>query len=206
MDGLGFTARQYYGALKQLLPPGPAWEELGDASWTMKVLAILADELARIDADMVTLVNESDPRTASATLSEWFYEWGIPDECLAAVSGADIELWRKVLIAKICTQGLAFGELVKLIGQALDYSRTEIGTFPVYTVASRVDKRIYGSKWRDWFMTITVDGTNVQRFRADTRVSQPLAMWGDQIFECLVKSLAPCHCGIIFQYGSNSYN
>lgn len=201
----GYSAEDYYSAEKKLLPPGPAWE-LPDSCFFMKMLDLAALEFARLDADIARLIAESDPRTASVTLQEWFYQWGIPDDCLAAVSGADIELWRKVLIAKICTQGLAFGELVKLIGQALDYSRTEIGTFPVYTVASRVDKRIYGSRWRDWFMTITVDGTNVQRFRANTRVSQPLAMWGDQIFECLVKSLAPCHCGIIFQYGSNSYN
>lgn len=199
--GLGHSASDYLQILKALLPKGPAWE-LEDKCFFNKMLEIAASEFARVDADILKLIDESDPRTASVTLADWFYQWGIPDDCLKQYSQATLEEYRNVLVTKIATQGYTFGELVSLIGSSMGYSAVSIENFNTFTVRSRVNQRLYGPDWKNYFMTITVDRTNVRYFRANTRVDNPLAIWGDQLFECEIKSLAPAQSGVIFQYGN----
>lgn len=199
MEGLGLSAADYLDAEKKLLPKGPAWEV--DDTFFEKTLTLAALEFARVDGDILKLVDESDPRTASITLRDWFHQWGIPDECLKALTDADLETFRRVLITKITTQGYTFEQFVYLIGQTLGYTSTSVGTYDPFTVSSFVNQRLCDDEWKRWFMTITADSTNVKYFIASSRVDNPLALWGDQLFECLVKSLAPAHLGVIFQYG-----
>jgi uncharacterized protein YmfQ (DUF2313 family) len=194
------TAQDYLGAERKLLPRGPAWDV--DGTFFGKMLELAAREFARIDADILRLVSEADPRTASVTLLDWFEQWGIPDECLKALGSEDLEAYRQVLLAKITTQGWTFEEFVRLIGATLNYSSVEIGTYDAFTVQSRVDQRVYSDAWKHWFMTVTADRTNVKMLTVDGRANMPLATWGDTLFECLVKSLAPAHLGVVFQYGN----
>ncbi|MDY6471403.1 MAG: hypothetical protein SPK70_10085, partial [Succinivibrio dextrinosolvens] len=71
----GFTVSEYQSALKKLLPQGPAWEdELSDLM--VAVIDLASREFQRIDHDISQLIDESDPRTASVTISDWFKEWG----------------------------------------------------------------------------------------------------------------------------------
>lgn len=203
MAGLNHSASEYLKALKLLLPPGPAWE-LDEECFFYKMLELASREFARIDVDIAVLIRESDPRTASVTLTDWFSAWNIPDECLKNLSNATIEDYRKVLVTKYASQGLTFPELVAIIGEALDYSNVSIASYPIHTVNSTVDKRVYSALWANWFMTITVNKTNVRYFLTTSRANETLAQWGDTLFECLVKSLAPCHTGVIFNYSNQS--
>ena len=57
------SAAAYADQLKQLLPRGRLWLLEADAKLRALLLAI-AEELARVDARGVDLINESDPRTA----------------------------------------------------------------------------------------------------------------------------------------------
>ena len=200
---LGYSADDYYQAMKALLPKGPAWE-LEDSAPLMQMLYVAAQEFARIDADILTLVKESDPRTASVTLSDWFDDWGIPDECLKLLDSAGLDEYKRTLVTKISTLGYSFGELVELIATSLGYENVSLDTFETFTVGSTVDKAMYDDRWITYFMTITVDKYNAKFFLSDWSVEKPLAEWGDQLFECLVKSLAPCHANVIFLYGKTS--
>ncbi len=200
MGKLTYTASDYLAGLRALLPHGPAWD-LGDDALVTRLLDTFACELARIDADIARLVEESDPRTASATLSDWFDEWGIPDDCLKLLTDATTETYRKVLILKITTMGMTFEELVAAIASVLGYDAS-IGDTSVFTVASTVDDAIYGVAWRLAALIQVADETTVDFFTADDRVSMALAEWGDDLWECLVTSLAPAHINVIFQYGS----
>ena len=198
--GIGYTSEEYYQHMQQLLPSGPAWE-LDDSTFFMELLKIASLEFARIDADIVKLINETHAQTASATLQEWFDTWGIPDECLKALTDASLEDYRNVLVNKIATLGFTFGELVELIATSLGYQGVSIETFPPLLVTSKVNNRAYDYDWKHYFMTVTIDATNTQYLRANSRTSARLAVWSDQLFECLIKSLAPCHTNILFQYG-----
>ncbi len=99
MAGLNHSASEYLQALRLLLPPGPAWQ-LDESCYFVKLLELAAREFARIDADITNLIRESDPRTASVTLFNWFDEWGVPEECLKAYSDASLEDYRNVLVTK----------------------------------------------------------------------------------------------------------
>ena len=205
MAGLTHSPREYFQALKLLLPPGPAWD-LDDNCFFIKMLNLASREFARIDADIGTLIREADPRTASVTIPDWFKHWGIPDTCLKAYTDATLEDYRKVLVTKYATQGFTFTELVEVIGQALGYSHVCISNFNVFKVNSRVFERVYSPKWSNWFLTITVDKNNSRHFLSTSRVSERLEEWGDVLFECLIKQLAPCHVDVIFQYGDKIIN
>lgn len=145
--GLGYSASDYLQILKALLPKGPAWD-LEDECFFNKMLEIAASEFARVDADILKLIDESDPRTASVTLTDWFYQWGIPDDCLKQYSQASLEEYRNVLVTKIATQGYTFGELVSLIGSSMGYSAVSIENFDTFTVRSRVNQRLYTPDWK----------------------------------------------------------
>jgi uncharacterized protein YmfQ (DUF2313 family) len=189
----------YLQGMQSLLPQGPAWEFEDDAIFK-KFMAVCACEFARIDADIAQLIEESDPRTASLTLSDWFDEWGIPDDCLKLMLNATTEDYRNVLILKITTLGLPFDQLVQVVANLLGYN-SYIGNTDIFTVKSLVSQRIYDDKWRYTALIISVDSTLVKYFRTTSRVSMALAEWGDELWECLIRSLAPAHCNLIFQYG-----
>lgn len=201
MADLGFDETQYFNAVKQLLPPGPAWE-LEDTDLRMRCLFLCAQELARIDADILAAIDESDPRTANKTLQLWFDEWGSPDECLKDLD-IDIEQYRSVLLTKISTLGYTFSELVSFIGLNFGFEDVSIGLRDPFTVNSRVSERIFDYHWQNWIITATASDSNVRLFRVDDRVTMPLAQWGNELFECLIKSFAPAHKGIIFNYGGD---
>lgn len=202
MAELGRTADEYQLALKKLLPKGPAWE-LDDSSFFIKMLQLASLEFARIDADIIRLINESDPRTAEVTLSDWFHQWGIPDECIRLYGEDDITTYVQALIAKISTQGLTFIELLKILATSLGYSGVELGNYEPFTVDSTVDQRLYSEDWIYFVRMITVDKVPVRELTVDSTVDKALAEWGNQFWECMVKSLAPAHLSLIFQYGED---
>lgn len=200
MAKLGFNADEYYEALKKLLPKGPAWDELDADGFFMKMLDLAALEFARVDADMQKLIAESDPQTASATLTDWFHQWGIPDECLKGQENS-LEALRTELLIKIRTLGFTFQELVPYIGGLCGYDDAGIETADIFTVASTVDKGLYSPAWADWYWSVTARNDNQQYFKTTGRVDEALSTWGNDLFECLVKHYAPAHTGVIFKYG-----
>lgn len=195
----GFSADEYLSALKKLLPYGPAWED--EQSEVMQcALWLTAKELQRLDNDLANLIDESDPRTASVTLSQWFYEWGIPDKCLQMLEDASIEQYRKLLIIKIRTLGLTFQELLSVIAQISGVGSAVAGRVTPFTVNGTVNDRIYGQNWIHAVLVITASDDGVTYFTADSSVDERLALWGNDLFECLVREIAPAHKVIVFQY------
>ncbi len=75
------TAAQYQEQLRSLLPAGPAWDpEL--VPEIQQVLLGIAQELARVDARAVDLLNEVDPVTVSELVPDWERVMNLPDPCL----------------------------------------------------------------------------------------------------------------------------
>ncbi len=76
-----FSASQYSGAMRQLLPRGKVWNT-EDGS----VQALVCDALTQIyeqnDSDAIQLLADAFPGTANALLDEWNLTVGIPDACL----------------------------------------------------------------------------------------------------------------------------
>ncbi|HET9063685.1 MAG TPA: putative phage tail protein [Candidatus Binatia bacterium] len=69
------TSPAYARMLWALLPPSRLWRRIGGTLF--KVFEADADELARVDARVINLVDEADPRTASELLPEHERELGL---------------------------------------------------------------------------------------------------------------------------------
>lgn len=81
---LAFGAASYLRQLKSLLPPGVLLN-LSPSGVISKTLQATSDELARVDARAIDLLNESDPRTATETIGEWEQVVSLPDEQVPVV-------------------------------------------------------------------------------------------------------------------------
>lgn len=140
---IAFSHAAYARMLKGLLPPGVLQRVEGDAVLTAALEAI-ADELVRIDARGKTLLAESDPRTATETLSDWERILSLPDERVTTIPGTTAG--RRVAITQKLTgrggQNYAFFEA---LCEACGYPLVSIVNYvaDVFRVDDRVDSRVF---------------------------------------------------------------
>lgn len=141
---IAFSHAAYVRMLKGLLPPGVLQRAEADAVLTATLEAI-ADELVRIDARGKALLAESDPRTATETLSDWERILSLPDERVTTIPGTTVG--RRVAITQKLTgrggQNYAFFEA---LCEACGYPLISITNFTddVLRVDDRVDALLYG--------------------------------------------------------------
>ncbi len=77
------SGAEYAGALRDLLPDGPAWPR-DPQSYLQKWCAGNGLIWGDVDASAAQLLTgESDPRVTIAMLPDWERNWGLPDPCLA---------------------------------------------------------------------------------------------------------------------------
>lgn len=93
----------YLQTLRQLLPPGPAFD-LEQQPDLAQLLAALAPELARIDVDAEVLLLELNPATATAMLPDWEVYLGLPDACTVPDSQT-LEERRQAILDKLTATG-----------------------------------------------------------------------------------------------------
>lgn len=143
---IAFSHDAYVKLLKQLLPPGAAFNvEAG--STVSKVLDAIADEFVRIDARSVDLMNEADPRTANETLADWEKMLSLPDLQVpvipATTAGRQVAITQKY----VATGGQTAAFFIALAA-ACGYVVT-ITTFvaKILRVGFRVNDRVYGAEY-----------------------------------------------------------
>lgn len=200
---MALTERDYTKQINALLPRGPVWTRrtggLIDA-----ILYAAACEFARVDAAAHRILTESDPRTSSQLLQQWFDDWGVPSECLAALADPTREQMRQDLLAKITSNAGLTKQFFVDLSAVLGYT-VEVETFTPHDVTCTVADRLYDDDWRTVFvMNVAVrDETDLELFDATWTVDQPLAVFGNAVLECVVRALAPAHTTVIFSYGDN---
>lgn len=101
--GLTDTEAGYFQQLRQLLPPGPAFD-LEQQPDLEQLLAALAPELARVDGNSEALLLELNPATATALLPVWEGYLGLPDVCVVPGSQT-LEERRAAVIDKLTATG-----------------------------------------------------------------------------------------------------
>lgn len=82
-------AAAYGRALKKLLPPGSVWRLID--SVLSRLFHGTGDELARVEQRGRDWIEETDPRTATETLSDWERALGLPDEDILTIPATDAE-------------------------------------------------------------------------------------------------------------------
>ncbi|WP_416772086.1 YmfQ family protein [Pseudomonas sp. RHF3.3-3] len=193
------TAAQYQEQLRSLLPAGPAWDpEL--VPEIQQVLLGIAQELARVDARAVDLLNEVDPATVSELVPDWERVMNLPDPCLGPKPLFDD---RRLAVRR---RLLAVGD--QSIGYFLDIARSQ--GYPNATITeqqtprmgrARLGRARFGT-WQAQFMwTLNTGGRLLmgRRFGA--------SYWGERFganpgsaLECLIHRTAPAHTLVHINY------
>ncbi len=201
---MALTERDYSKLLSDLLPRGPIWDRSSGTAFDALLYAS-AKEFARVDSEIETIFTESDPRTSSRLIQQWFDDWGVPSACLSAFADPTLEQIRQELIAKITSNSGLTARFFIELSQALGY-QVEIETFTPYDVTCLVDAGLYGDDWTTVFvMNIHVaSDTDLSIFDATWSVDQPLAVFGESVLECVIRSLIPAHTDVIFSYGDSN--
>lgn len=191
------SSEEYLRHLQALLPPGPAFSRDPDAVVTGLLFA-WADELARIDARGLDLIDEADVRTAVELLPDWERVLGLPDACTAGAtttSGRQVACWQK--LAGIAGQTKAFYiALAAQLGATIEINEFDTGAFgnPEALV-------ITGGRWRFVWNVHVVSSVDYTVFRVGSSgVGDRLIDGGQLDLECVLNAAKPAHTHIVFTY------
>jgi uncharacterized protein YmfQ (DUF2313 family) len=189
----------YLSQLRQLMPPGPAWDpELYPLPEMVAQAA--AAEMARVDARAADLLSEMFPGTIRELLSDWERVMGLPDECLGPLSSAGERVNEVVRrFAEVGRQDRAYFEE---IAHRLGYPDAWIEEMRAPRFgAARFGRSRFGS-WDAQFLWILHLGA---RLPGGTRFG--IARFGDRFganrndfVECIVRRYAPAHTIVFFDY------
>lgn len=189
---MALTATDYRDQLRALLPYGPAWDDTDD------LLDGLSQELARVEARALALVEAADPSTTVELLAEWERVAGLPELCMTDVVLTESQR-RQVLITKLIHTGGASRQFFIDLAAAAGYTVT-ITEFFQFRVGMSVGNAVNGEAWPYTWM-VNSAAVAVSEFRTGkNRVGDPLRSWADAMLECLMKSHKPAHTVVIFAY------
>jgi uncharacterized protein YmfQ (DUF2313 family) len=191
------TATDYLRALQALLPPGRAFPRTESSVWS-GLLSAWAEECARVDARAAGLLQELDPRTAQESIPEWERMLGLPSPCMAGIEQT-VEQRRGAILAQLRARGGQSRAYFIDLAAAAGYQIT-ITEFRPCRSNMRSNARTLGSDWR-FAWQVNAPAATVWRFRSNSRSGEPLAAWGDELLECLIRRHAPAETIVLFAYG-----
>ena len=193
---------EYAQILYQLLPQGPAWPQAKDGSIASDFIQACAYELSDVEVALNELYKELNPSTTVTYLDIWLKEWGLPDDCMKLLGDTDFpqDKLQQALAAKYASWGLGFKDALYAIANAFGY-KADIERVDPFLVTSTVDSKLYDYKWAGTALIITTDlAGQTEYFLTTWTVDQPLARWGDRVYECMVRKIIPAHLFPMFTY------
>ncbi len=182
--------------LQALLPP-VAVDPNGAA-----LRAELRGEAAALDAAegaAAQLLAESDPRTTAALLADWERVYGLPEACIrqsGVVQGFAER--RAALVAKVTlvgSQGIAF---FVAMAAAIGYVITITELFPQTTehdTEMAAQDEPYRFVWQ-----VNAALYSLREFTSEDDSEMALAVWGNQLLQCVLNRYKPAHTLILFSY------
>lgn len=175
--------------LKKLLPAGKLWNLLPDSVLSRLFLAF-GDEFARVDARGAALIEETDPRTATETLSDWERMLGLPDADILAVPETDEER-RLAIVQKFIRRG----------GQTPAYF-LQLAAAGGYTGANTITEGYAATVFR--YGTSTMGQPMRNHYWAhvwEMNVATPpgVALTHAEL-EAVIRRAAPAHTVVVFNY------
>jgi len=142
---MALTEADYLQQLRQLLPPGPAFDLELQPDWA-QIVAALAPELARVDGNGEALLLEVNPATATALLPYWEGYLGLPDVCVVPGSQT-LEERRQAVITKLTATGAPQLSYYRKLGTQVGIN-VDIQEFrPARVGLTSVGDFLYGADW-----------------------------------------------------------
>ena len=153
---MALTEADYLQQLRQLLPPGPAFD-LELQPDLAQLLAALAPELGRVDGNNAGLLLELNPATATVLLPDWEAYLGLPDVCVVPGSQT-LEERRQAVITKLTATGAPQLSYYRKLGTQVGIS-VDIQEFrPARVGLTSVGDFLYGAGWPwSWIASVPVN-------------------------------------------------
>ncbi len=153
---MALTETDYAQQLRQLLPPGPAFDLELQPDWA-QIVAALAPELARVDGNGEALLLEVNPATATLLLPYWEGYLGLPDVCTVPGSQT-LEERRQAVIDKLTATGAPQLSYYRRLGNQFDLP-LQIEEFrPARVGSTSVGDFLYGAGWPwSWIASAPVE-------------------------------------------------
>ena len=145
----------YTTLLQQLLPPGRAWPRDPDAELT-KLVDALAQELERVDARAVDLLDEADPRTAAEMLPEWEVALGLPDPT-SPWPDAD---QNRAVHGRYAWRAGQDADYYRGLAASAGYASVEFSRYSTMKCTDPCTKALYDWHWLSAWLTTTEIGSN----------------------------------------------
>lgn len=139
------TEADYVEKLRQMLPPGPAFDLELEPHWA-QLVAALAPELARIEGGGEALLLELNPASASGLLPDWEAYLGLPDVCTVPGSQTLAER-RQAVIDKLTATGAPQLSYYLKLGSQVGITTTIEEFRPARVGPTRIGDFLYGDGW-----------------------------------------------------------
>jgi uncharacterized protein YmfQ (DUF2313 family) len=195
------TETDYLAAFQRLLPRGRVWHR-GWGTVQAAHLLTLMPTWARLHTRAGEVIAETFPCSVAAEmLPEWEATLGLPDcEPLDTVQQRQAAVCAKFSMRG--GQSMAyFIELAAAHGFTIEIEQHQAFRVDI----NAADDPLSDSAW-DYAWTVISPATDtIVYFRADaSHADEPLATWGNEQLECLIRMYAPAHTIPMFQYGTTT--
>lgn len=190
MNATPRTADDFRQAIKQLLPPGRAFDIEPDSNLD-KLLSGLAQEPARANVSGFELIDEAKPDQTDELLPDWEQEAGLPDDCAPAVQTE--EQRRDALVQKLTSNDTVTTAFLQAAAEQLGFAVTVVKRHRrcyggIYKGCLYGDP--YGGKYWNYVIEIHAGATNVQmRTYGGAHFGEAYASWGNSLLECVLAKL-----------------
>lgn len=153
---MALTEADYLQQLRQMLPPGPAFDLELEPDWA-QIVAALAPELARVDGNGEALLEELNPATATVLLPHWERYLDLPDVCTVPGSQT-LQERRQAVLDKLTATGAPQLSYYRKVGGQVGLE-VEIEEFrPARVGLTSVGDFLYGAGWPwSWIASAPVD-------------------------------------------------
>jgi uncharacterized protein YmfQ (DUF2313 family) len=191
------TAQDYLWQFLRLLPRGRVWQR-GWGSVEAQDLLTLMPTWGRLHARANELLVETFPCSTTELLPEWEASLGLPDPCTGQLE--TLQQRTAAVCAKFAARGGQSVQYYTALAAAHGYT-IEITQYAAFRVdINGAEDPLYDEAW-DFAWMVTAPTTSITYFSADVSlVEEPLAWWGNEQLECLIRAVAPAHTQVMFQY------
>ena len=190
------SQQEYAQLLRQLLPPGPAWEK----DEILELIDKLSIEMARTDERIFALYNEMDPNSVTELVPEWEKVMDLPDPCLGPSPSFDDR------VAQVRERLISVGQQKPAyfvsIAQKQGYKNAKV----IEVFAPRFHKSRFGAArfgtWLQQFFWVLETGSRLASGRrfGMARFGQRFGDIAGDALECVIHRYAPAHTHYIIEY------
>lgn len=192
-----FATTDYLWAVQRLLPRGRIWQR----GWGTNIAAYILTLLptwARLNQRAAQLIVDAFPCSTTELLPEWEATLGLPDQCTGPLP--TIQQRQAAVCAKFTARGGQSAQYYIDLAASLGYTVTIKQFAPFRASINRAGDPVNSAAWAYTWAVIGPMAT-VTYFRAGkSTAGEPLAIWGNELLECMIREYAPAHTVPIFEY------